>query len=300
MTACGPSVWTGRALQAKNDDVELIGLVCIRPLTERLCSWPSWISARARSHSRLGREGHMGHLVTNALARPFSISSFRLADLGGKANSGFWGQLEPSLRSHRRSLALIGERRGTAAIPLVNLRVFISGCCLCDARLIAALLRQHGPGDPCQLVGGGRSQNVRMQAASGLTAQPVGRQGKNPLLGSAVVHDLYQKSCLLTNGRCHAAKQPTRSHSTSKIASHITATWRGKDPIPSASRAPLPWSPKTSTIRSEKPSTTFACSLKSVAAFTIPWTRTTLFTRSRLPSVWGNLRNMTKPTSRAA
>src|SRR5215831_17434931 len=38
---------------------------------ERLCSWPSWISARARSHSRLGPEGHKGHLITNALARPF-------------------------------------------------------------------------------------------------------------------------------------------------------------------------------------------------------------------------------------
>jgi hypothetical protein len=55
--------------------------------TEPLSSWPSWISARVRSHSRLGPEGHMGHLITNALARPFSISSFRLADLGGKANS---------------------------------------------------------------------------------------------------------------------------------------------------------------------------------------------------------------------
>ena len=38
---------------------------------EPLSSWPSWISARARSHSRLGPEGHMGHLITNALARPF-------------------------------------------------------------------------------------------------------------------------------------------------------------------------------------------------------------------------------------
>ena len=56
------------------------------PLTERLSSWPSWISARVRSHSRLGPEGQMGHLITNALARPFSISSFRLADLGGEAN----------------------------------------------------------------------------------------------------------------------------------------------------------------------------------------------------------------------
>ena len=56
-------------------------------LMEPLSSWPSWISARARSHSRLGPEGHTGHLITNALAKPFSISSFQLADLGGKANS---------------------------------------------------------------------------------------------------------------------------------------------------------------------------------------------------------------------
>jgi len=61
-----------------------------------LCSWPSWISARARSHSRLGPEGHKGHLITNALARPFSISSFRLADLGGKADYCLRDQLEPS------------------------------------------------------------------------------------------------------------------------------------------------------------------------------------------------------------
>src|SRR6516165_3907210 len=44
---------------------------CIRPLNGTFVFWPSWISARARSHSRLGLEGHMGHLITNALARPF-------------------------------------------------------------------------------------------------------------------------------------------------------------------------------------------------------------------------------------
>jgi hypothetical protein len=44
---------------------------CIRPIDGAFCSWPSWISARIRSHSRLGPEGHMGHLITNALARPF-------------------------------------------------------------------------------------------------------------------------------------------------------------------------------------------------------------------------------------
>ena len=72
-----------------------------------LSSWPSWISARVRSHSRLGPEGQKGHLITNALARPFSISSFRPADLGGKPDYCFRDQLEPS------------------AIPLVNLSVFI-------------------------------------------------------------------------------------------------------------------------------------------------------------------------------
>src|ERR1700745_3208979 len=72
MTANGPSVWTGRALQAKNDDVELIGLALLYPaLNGSLCSWPSWISARARSHSRLGPEGHKGHLIANALGETF-------------------------------------------------------------------------------------------------------------------------------------------------------------------------------------------------------------------------------------
>ena len=51
-------------------------------------------------------------------------------------------------------------------IPVVNQSVFISGCCLRDARFIAALLCQHGPGDACQLVSKGRGQNVRMQALS--------------------------------------------------------------------------------------------------------------------------------------
>src|SRR6516162_4100796 len=51
----------------------MIGLALLYPAREQNCcrSWPSWISASARSHSRLGPEGHMGHLITNALAKPF-------------------------------------------------------------------------------------------------------------------------------------------------------------------------------------------------------------------------------------
>ena len=51
----GPSVWTGRALQAENDDLEMIGLALLYPARkERLCSWPSWI-IRARSISFASR-----------------------------------------------------------------------------------------------------------------------------------------------------------------------------------------------------------------------------------------------------
>src|ERR1700746_3471426 len=143
MSPCGPSVWTGRALQAENDDLESWSCASVSGLfMEPLSSWPSWISARVRSHSRLGPEGHKGHLITNALARPFSISSFRLADLGGEANYFFREQLAPSPRSHRRSLAQWGERRwrrGAATIPLVNQSMFILSLRRRNARLITAL-----------------------------------------------------------------------------------------------------------------------------------------------------------------
>jgi hypothetical protein len=36
----GPSVWTGRALQAKNDDLAMIGLALLYPARERNCCVP--------------------------------------------------------------------------------------------------------------------------------------------------------------------------------------------------------------------------------------------------------------------
>src|SRR5271167_3654123 len=93
-----PCVWTGRALQAENDDLEkcwscasVSGL-----LMEPVSSWPSWISARARSHSRLGPEGPMGHLITNALARPFLHLLFSTRRPRREANTCFRHELEPS------------------------------------------------------------------------------------------------------------------------------------------------------------------------------------------------------------
>jgi hypothetical protein len=41
------------------------------PHEERLGSWPSWISARVRSHSRKGPKRPVVHQITDATARPF-------------------------------------------------------------------------------------------------------------------------------------------------------------------------------------------------------------------------------------
>jgi hypothetical protein len=72
MSVHGQSVWTGRALQAESDDLEIVGLALLYPALEwNVCVPGHHGYPRARSHSRLGPEGHMGHLITNALARPF-------------------------------------------------------------------------------------------------------------------------------------------------------------------------------------------------------------------------------------
>jgi hypothetical protein len=52
-----------------------------------------------------------------------------------------------------------------------------------DARLITALLCEHGPGDPRELVGKGGSQNIRMQALNGANepgAETVLRPSRRP------------------------------------------------------------------------------------------------------------------------
>jgi hypothetical protein len=40
MSGYGPSVWTGRALQAESDDLEVIGLALLYPALERNVSVP--------------------------------------------------------------------------------------------------------------------------------------------------------------------------------------------------------------------------------------------------------------------
>jgi len=73
--------------------------------------------------------------------------------------------------------------------------------------------------------------------------------------------------------------------STSTIISISTAWPLGSDAMPTAARACLPRSPKTSTIRSENPLITFGCSTNSGSEFTIPKTFTIRLTLFRSPSI---------------
>jgi hypothetical protein len=51
MSLTGPSVWTGRALQAESDDLEVIGLALLYPALERNVMFLAMMDIRARSIS---------------------------------------------------------------------------------------------------------------------------------------------------------------------------------------------------------------------------------------------------------
>ena len=91
MTAIGPSVWTGRALQAKNDDPEMIGLALLYPALDGTFEFLAIMDIRARSISFATRPRRpYGPPDHKRAGETFSPSPhFRLADLGGKANFGF-------------------------------------------------------------------------------------------------------------------------------------------------------------------------------------------------------------------
>ena len=134
----GPSVWTGRALQAESDDLERLVLrFCIRPIDGafellaimdiRACS----ISFASRPRRPKGPPDHerAGETFLHLLIltrRPWWEKPTQKL---------FW-------------ISALGRRLG-------------------DARFITALLSQRRPGDPCQLVGESGGQNVGMEALSG-------------------------------------------------------------------------------------------------------------------------------------
>jgi len=92
----GTTVWTGRALQAESDDLEVIGLALLYPALERNVVFLAIMDIRAHPVSFSERPREAGRATRSRMRRRdrFSISSFQLADLGGKANYCYRDQLQ--------------------------------------------------------------------------------------------------------------------------------------------------------------------------------------------------------------
>ena len=72
MSANGTSVWTGRALQAESDDLEVIGLALLYPALEGTFAFLAIMDIRAHpiSFSEKDHRGRSCHRITDATARP--------------------------------------------------------------------------------------------------------------------------------------------------------------------------------------------------------------------------------------
>ena len=66
----GPSVWTGRALQAESDDLEVIGLALLYPALERNV-WVPGHNGYPRAFDLIRVSAPKAIRATNALERPF-------------------------------------------------------------------------------------------------------------------------------------------------------------------------------------------------------------------------------------
>ena len=138
-------------MQAESDDLEKLVLrFCIRPI-DGAFELLAIMDIRARSISFATRprrpDGPPDHERAGETFSPSPLSD-------SQTSAG------------KRPITLADQPK-PLAIPLVNVSKFISGCWLHNARFAAALLCQHSPGDPRQLVGESCSQNVGMQALSG-------------------------------------------------------------------------------------------------------------------------------------
>ena len=173
------------------------GLASMYPVSDWsvLCSGPSWISARVRSHYRTGLDrGHSGHQCSHALGRPnlHLVSSSRRPRrvgiwLGHRSFltsrcsfvRAWWSFLRPGPQNVDR-VARKGRSRPAVALGL-RLAPALPGCALTapstargssgsDAYIVSprqlegASFSQHRPGDAGKLVGERDRQHVVVQS----------------------------------------------------------------------------------------------------------------------------------------
>ena len=113
MSLTGPSLWTGRALQAESDDLEKLVLrFSIRPI-DGAFELLAIMDIRARSISFASRprrpDGPPDHERAGETFSPSPL--FQLADLGGKANSCRYAP-NPSRSACRSQLAFTRHKVG--------------------------------------------------------------------------------------------------------------------------------------------------------------------------------------------
>jgi hypothetical protein len=113
---CGPNVWSGRALQENFVELAVSGLASMYPAFGwSVASWPSWISARVRSHYGTGpNQARWATSVRTRREDRTSISSHPLAEAGAMA--GVASNVRPrakTLQAIRASLLASAIARST-------------------------------------------------------------------------------------------------------------------------------------------------------------------------------------------
>src|SRR4029450_12680000 len=145
----GTFVWTGPSFQAGFDDLEPIGLPLLYPALERTVCAPGHHGYPRTSDLILRKalKGRWCHQITDATARPFLHL------------------LNPTRRPRQVNLCIprcVMDQPWTSPRRVPNTLMLRHSWL--DARIVAACLRQHTPGDPRQLTCEWRWPDVIVQA----------------------------------------------------------------------------------------------------------------------------------------